>query len=69
MSFSLLITSSCHIFLPHHAPSGYSVYSQCPLSRAYTIFRSLGLRHLPVVNQRFEVVGMLTRANFSERVL
>ncbi|EKX41938.1 hypothetical protein GUITHDRAFT_88279 [Guillardia theta CCMP2712] len=47
----------------------YSVYSQCPLSRAYTIFRSLGLRHLPVVNQRFEVVGMLTRANFSERVL
>ena len=41
-------------------------YPQCchelsPLTRVYNIYRSLGLRHLPVVNSENECVGMITR--------
>jgi chloride channel 7 len=32
-----------------------------PMSKVYTLFRSLGLRHLCVVNEKGECVGILTR--------
>lgn len=33
------------------------------LSRTYYIFRNMGVRHLPVLNRRNEVVGLITRKN------
>ena len=37
------------------------VVANTPLTTAYKMFRSLGLRHLPVTNHRGELVGILTR--------
>ena len=28
------------------------------------MFRTMGLRHMPVINTEYEIVGMLTRRNF-----
>jgi CBS domain-containing protein len=47
----------------------YTVMESCPLSRAYKLFREMGLRHLPVLDIQNRVVGMLARANFSEEAL
>ncbi|XP_063859826.1 H(+)/Cl(-) exchange transporter 7-like isoform X3 [Scylla paramamosain] len=46
---------------PFHNPSPYSVVSCTPLPRMFNLFRALGLRHLVVVNDSREVVGMVTR--------
>eukprot|EP00656_Telonema_subtile_P000420 TRINITY_DN10194_c0_g1_i2.p1 TRINITY_DN10194_c0_g1~~TRINITY_DN10194_c0_g1_i2.p1 ORF type:complete len:164 (+),score=38.84 TRINITY_DN10194_c0_g1_i2:93-584(+) len=37
------------------------VPESCSLSKAYNLFRSLGLRHLMVVKQYDQVTGMITR--------
>ena len=42
----------------------YTVTQNCPLSKAYSLFTALGLRHLPVLGKDGTVVGMLSRANF-----
>ena len=47
----------------------YSVQQGCTVARAYTLFRSMGLRHLPVVDAYGAPMGMLTRANFGECTL
>jgi len=44
----------------------YSVPDDCPLSRAYDLFTSMGLRHLPVLNDTNSVVGIISRYNFSK---
>jgi CBS domain-containing protein len=49
--------------------ASYTVLESCPLSRAYKLFREMGLRHLPVLDIQNRVVGMLARANFSEEAL
>ena len=36
----------------------------CCLSRAYNLFRHMGLRHLPVTDRSNKIVGMLTRKDF-----
>lgn len=36
----------------------------CSLSRAYSLFRHMSLRHLPVVDQNNRIIGMLTRKDF-----
>ena len=41
--------------------SAMSVRDDCPTSRAFLVFRSLGLRHLTVVNKMNAPVGMITR--------
>ena len=46
---------------PFHNSSPYSVVSCTPLPRMFNLFRALGLRHLVVVNDCNEVVGMVTR--------
>lgn len=43
----------------------YSITQNCPLSKAYNLFTSLGLRHLPVLGKDGSVVGILTRSNFN----
>ncbi|KAG7153799.1 H(+)/Cl(-) exchange transporter 7-like [Homarus americanus] len=46
---------------PFYNPSPYSVVTCTALPRIFNLFRALGLRHLIVVNDNNEVVGMVTR--------
>ncbi|KAL7748494.1 hypothetical protein RI367_006189 [Sorochytrium milnesiophthora] len=45
--------------------SPHSVQETCTASKAYKLFRSLGLRHLVVVNEENRVVGIITREDFA----
>jgi len=38
-----------------------TVKPQCPIARCFTLFRGMGIRHLPVVDKQHKVVGILTR--------
>ncbi|XP_035733197.1 H(+)/Cl(-) exchange transporter 7-like [Vespa mandarinia] len=42
-------------------PSPYTLQHSATLPRVFRLFRALGLRHLPIVNDTNEVVGMITR--------
>ncbi len=42
-------------------PVPITVQRQCPLSRVFTLFRSLGMRHLVVTDDTNEVVGIISR--------
>ncbi|XP_057341754.1 H(+)/Cl(-) exchange transporter 7 [Microplitis mediator] len=46
---------------PFMNPSPYTLQHSTTLPRAFRLFRGLGLRHLPVVNDEHEVIGMITR--------
>jgi chloride channel 7 len=46
---------------PYMDPTPVTVHSNCPLQRAFKIFRTIGLRHLLVTNNAFDVVGIITR--------
>lgn len=50
---------------PYRNPSPYVVYENCSIERAYRLFRALGLRHLPVINYKNHIVGIITRKDFS----
>nr|XP_033790400.1 chloride channel protein D-like isoform X2 [Geotrypetes seraphini] len=50
---------------PYLNKSAVAVQSQFSLHRTYIIFRTLGLRHLTVVNSRNQVVGMITRKDIT----
>ena len=50
-----------------HAP--FMMYQDTTLLRTYSLFRTMGLRHLPVVDGDMKVVGMITRANLAEHNL
>jgi chloride channel 7 len=39
------------------------------LQRTYQVFRSMGLRFLPVVNKRNQIVGTITRKDLSTQSL
>ncbi|XP_024889574.1 H(+)/Cl(-) exchange transporter 7 [Temnothorax curvispinosus] len=42
-------------------PSPYTIQHSATLPRAFRLFRALGLRHVPVVNDTNEVIGIITR--------
>ncbi len=42
-------------------PAPVSVQTVTRLSRVYQLYRSMGIRHMPVVDKKNRVVGMLTR--------
>ena len=44
----------------------YTLTPQTTLSRAYTMFRGLGLRHVMIMNESSNVIGMITRKEISE---
>lgn len=48
-------------FRPYMNPGPYIVYNSSKLSKIFRLYRSMGLRHLPVINDANEVVGILTR--------
>jgi len=47
-------------------PCPYTVSPHAPITKVFTLFRSLGLRHLIVVNNKGEVEGIITRAELQE---
>jgi len=44
-------------------PAPFSVQEDCPVSRVYRLFRSMGMRHLVVVGTHNELRGIITRKN------
>ena len=46
-------------------PSAYSISYSSSLPRIFRLFRALGLRHLAVVNDRNEVIGIVTRKDIA----
>lgn len=49
--------------------SPLTVYPNTRLSRAYSVFQKLGMRHLPVVSEKGLVKGILTRKNLMHYLL
>ncbi|CAG9817829.1 unnamed protein product [Phaedon cochleariae] len=50
---------------PFMNPSPYTVLHSSSLPRTFRLFRALGLRHLPIVNDSNEVIGMVTRKDLA----
>ncbi|GLE00184.1 hypothetical protein PINS_up008911 [Pythium insidiosum] len=50
---------------PYLNPTPHVVQDQTPVPRAFRLFRSLGLRHLVVLNRRNEVRGVVTRKDLT----
>lgn len=50
---------------PFMNPSAYTISYTASLPRIFRIFRALGLRHLPVVDDKNSVVGMVTRKDIA----
>lgn len=55
--------SRCFKLLDWADRSPITVYSHATVARAYDIFRKLGMRHMCVVNNSGDLVGLLTRKN------
>ncbi|KOB72396.1 putative Chloride channel protein 7 [Operophtera brumata] len=49
----------------HARPASYTLPHRASLPRMFRLFRALGLRHLPIVNDVNEVVGMVTRKDIA----
>lgn len=50
---------------PFMNPSPYTVLHSTSLPRMFRLFRGLGLRHLPIINDTNEVIGMVTRKDLA----
>ena len=46
---------------PHCDRAPYVVSELLPMHRVFRLFQTMGLRHLPVINEHSQVVGMITR--------
>ncbi len=56
-------------FTPYMNLSPFTVTEKTPLLRLYSLFRSLGLRHLMVTNTENEIVGIITAKELEEHHL
>lgn len=66
--------SACYFQEPYVNQSAVSVPGKFSLERAYIIFRTLGLRHMAVVDELNRVIGVITRKdlmgfNMAEKLL
>lgn len=50
-------------------PSPYTVYPNTPVPQVFNLFRSMGLRHLPVVDHTGLLQGIITRHNLTHEFL
>lgn len=51
------------------SPTPYTIQAGATLSRVMHLFQRIGLRHLPVVDNRNNVVGMITRKDITHHAL
>ncbi|XP_043387828.1 chloride transport protein 6 isoform X3 [Chelonia mydas] len=54
---------------PYMNPSPFTVSPNTHASQVFNLFRTMGLRHLPVVNAVGEIVGIITRHNLTHEFL
>uniref|UniRef100_A0A673I4J5 Chloride channel protein n=1 Tax=Sinocyclocheilus rhinocerous TaxID=307959 RepID=A0A673I4J5_9TELE len=54
---------------PYMNPCPYTVSPNTHVSQVFNLFRTMGLRHLPVVNAVGEIVGIITRHNLTYEFL
>ncbi|XP_015192529.1 H(+)/Cl(-) exchange transporter 6 isoform X1 [Lepisosteus oculatus] len=54
---------------PYMNPCPYTVSPNTHVSQVFNLFRTMGLRHLPVVNAVGEIVGIITRHNLTQEFL
>uniref|UniRef100_A0A669CRA5 Chloride channel protein n=1 Tax=Oreochromis niloticus TaxID=8128 RepID=A0A669CRA5_ORENI len=54
---------------PYMNPCPYTVSPSARISQVFNLFRTMGLRHLPVVNAVGEIVGIITRHNLTHEFL
>ncbi|XP_060930215.1 H(+)/Cl(-) exchange transporter 6 [Limanda limanda] len=54
---------------PYMNPCPYIVSPNTRISQVFNLFRTMGLRHLPVVNAVGEIVGIITRHNLTHEFL
>ncbi|XP_042738954.1 chloride transport protein 6 isoform X2 [Lagopus leucura] len=54
---------------PYMNPSPFAVSPNTHVSQVFNLFRTMGLRHLPVVNAVGEIVGIITRHNLTHEFL
>ncbi|KAA0713538.1 Chloride transport protein 6 [Triplophysa tibetana] len=54
---------------PYMNPCPYTVSPNTRVSQVFNLFRTMGLRHVPVVNAVGEIVGMITRHNLTHEFL
>lgn len=54
---------------PYLNAAPYTVHVHAPIARAFELFRSLGLHQLPVINDCHDVVGVLSRHDFTDEHL
>ena len=48
---------------PYMNPVPFSVRETSPLTRVFLLFRTMGLRHLPVIDIDNKILGIITREN------
>ncbi|XP_076820121.1 H(+)/Cl(-) exchange transporter 6-like [Clavelina lepadiformis] len=54
---------------PYMHPCPYVVHPDSPVPQVFNLFRTMGLRHLPVINSSGEVIGLITRHNLTHEYL
>lgn len=54
---------------PFMDPSPYVVNDLMPVRRVYRLFNEMGVRHLPVVDGREQVVGIITRKDILPEIM
>ncbi|XP_057182843.1 H(+)/Cl(-) exchange transporter 6 isoform X3 [Triplophysa rosa] len=67
----LFVMHSCCVqdVTPYMNPCPYTVSPNTRVSQVFNLFRTMGLRHVPVVNAVGEIVGMITRHNLTHEFL
>lgn len=54
---------------PYMNPCPYMVYPWTPVPLVFNLFRTMGLRHLIVINTKGQLVGMITRYNLTHEYM
>ncbi|KAH3781354.1 hypothetical protein DPMN_159181 [Dreissena polymorpha] len=54
---------------PYMNSTPYTVYPETPVPKVFNLFRSMGIRHLPVVDHFGQLQGIITRHNLTHENL
>lgn len=65
---SPVLSSCCFFFFFFFSPvflPGGDLLQDCNMARAFTVFRTLGLRHMLAVDNNHQLVGIITRKDLT----